>query len=449
MDLFPGGLHAFLREDSGKPLRLAQLFDFSSIMALSGQMCSCFARGDTVVLTYFGFMHPKFIRALDYYNIDVLFVTGFMVDKWLERTDLDRIDLSNLKVIAMSGGYISPEKMEQYRAFFKAHGYRYDITAGYGVSEAGGKPLFAPEDNKADILGFETDTESVRIKDESDGKFYHLEDGPRTGILYKYSDTRCSNELDGVVLFDYTHIDGKDFFCTNDLVRVNVDGSLSFAGRADKFFTNNEGKHFDSGVVERNLSAHHAIKQCAVVPIMDKRIHDTVPVLYVVPSEKGEQAAETICKALSDVYIRDRKVTAENLPTQFVLVDEIPLNANGKIDIFQITRERLGGDAYNLIPVMDGDTLSELRTEHVEHVNSMTAGTLPTGMENRSAYNVFDLFTGAPSAKKAKDKRDEEKDELFKLPEIPDDVWKTLLKYGNRLAGLMTGRKDIPADFED
>jgi acyl-coenzyme A synthetase/AMP-(fatty) acid ligase len=98
------------------------------MMSLSGQICSTLARGDTLVLTYFGFMHPKFIRALDYYNVNVLLAAGFMVDKWLERTGLDAVDLSTLKIVGVSGGNISPEKMEQYRSFFKAHGYRYDIT---------------------------------------------------------------------------------------------------------------------------------------------------------------------------------------------------------------------------------------------------------------------------------------------------------------------------------
>ena len=129
LNLIPGGLHSFLEgADDGSPLRIVQLFDFSSIMALSGQTCAAFAHADTLVLTYFGFMHPKFIRALDYYNVNFLHITGFMVDKWLKRSDLDSIDLSSLKVIGISGGYVSPEKMEQYRSFFKDHGYRYDIT---------------------------------------------------------------------------------------------------------------------------------------------------------------------------------------------------------------------------------------------------------------------------------------------------------------------------------
>ena len=460
--VFNNALNSFLEgADDGSPLRIVQLFDFSSIMALSGQTCAAFAHADTLVLTYFGFMHPKFIRALDYYNVNFLHITGFMVDKWLKRSDLDSIDLSSLKVIGISGGYVSPEKMEQYRSFFKDHGYRYDITAGYGMSETG-KPMFAPKGNRKDILGYETDPESVRIKDENDGKFYRLSDGPRTGILYKASDTRCENTLDGVTLFEYTRIDDKDFLCTNDLVRVNEDSSLSFAGRADNYYANNEGKRFDAGIVDRNMSAHAAVRACAVVPIMDKRIHDTVPVLYVVPAEAGPQAAESIRGAFVEVYVRNKLIEAENLPTQFVLVEDIPLNASGKPDVFRITRERIGGDAYNLIPVMDGGTLSDIRIEHVEHVNSMTAGTLPHGMENHSAYDVFDLFTAVPVADSSADipswnplkhwelfKREKDQKGFLEKLKIPDPLWKIMLKYGNRVAGIPSGRKHIDYDFED
>ena len=459
LDLIPEGLRAFMEEDDGKPLRVVQLFDFSSIMALSGQVHSSLAHGDTLVLTFFGFMHPKFIRAVDYYNVSMMFTTGFMVDKWLERTDLDGVDFSSLKIVGMSGGYVSPEKMEAYRAFFRAHNYKYDITAGYGMSEAGGNPLFAPKGSKEDILGYETDPENARIRDENDGKFYRLDEGVRTGVLYKASDARCDNKLDGEVLFEYTRIDGKDFLCTNDLVRVNEDGSLSFAGRADKYFVNNEGKKFDAGVVDTNMAAHRAVKQCAVVPVMDKRIHDTVPVLCVVPAEKGANAAETIREAFIDVYVKEKKIERGNLPTQFVLVDEIPLNANGKLNIFRITRARLGGDAYNLIPVLDGDRLTDIRTEHAEHVNSVTAGTLPAGMENRSAYNIFDLFTAAPSADASHfgpaglwemlEPDAGTKKKPFRMPEIPEGVMKVAMKYGNRLSGMMTGRKQINFDFED
>ena len=160
--------------------------------------------------------------------------------------------------------------------------------------------------------------------------------------------------------------------------------------------------------------------------------------------------------------MRNRLIEAENLPTQFVLVEDIPLNASGKPDVFRITRERIGGDAYNLIPVMDGGTLSDIRIEHVEHVNSMTAGTLPHGMENHSAYDVFDLFTAVPVADSSADipswnplkhwelfKQEKDQKGFLEKLKIPDPLWKIMLKYGNRVAGIPSGRKHIDYDFED
>ena len=144
--------------------------------------------------------------------------------------------------------------------------------------------------------------------------------------------------------------------------------------------------------MNRCLCAHSAVENCAVVPVMEKRINDTVPVLFVVPSEKGPGAAESIRKALVDVYVKEKQIGADNLPTQFMLVNDIPLNANGKLDTFRITRQRLTGDAYDIVPVMENEALTDIRAKHVEQVNSFTAGTLPAGMENHSAYNFFDLF---------------------------------------------------------
>lgn len=464
LDMFPKGYHTFAKgPDAGKPFRILQSFDFSSMLGLSGQVCSPLATGDALVLTFFGFIHPKFIRAIDYYNVSVVNLTGFMVDKWLDNSAYDGIDLSSLQVVGMSGAYISPEKMEKYNRFLKDHGCQCEILAGYGMTEAGGKPMFAPGGVSQDILGFEDDPENVRIKDENDGKFYRLEDGPRTGIRYRYSDTRCGNELDGQTLFEYTEIDGKPFLCTNDLVRVNEDGSISFAGRADKYFANNEGRKFDAGIVETSMAAHSAVSRCAVVPMMEKRIHDTVPVLYVVPSQKGQEAAEAIRRAFVDVYVRDKKIGADNLPTQFMLVDDIPLNTNGKLDIFRITRERIGGDAYDLVPVFTDGGLTDIQTKHTENVNSLTAGTLPEGMENNSAYNVFDLFTSAAPAGRStaasllepfglrgrsRPGKGEGK-KGFQMPEIPENIMNAVLKYGNRLSGIPNGRKWMDFDFED
>jgi hypothetical protein len=348
------------------------------------------------VLTFFGFKHPKFVRAVGYYRVSVLFSSGFMLDSWMKRPNTDDIDFSSLKMLPCGGSYIPPEKFRKYTEFARDHGYKGVIQRGYGMSETGGAQLMVPDGCMDDVLGFPVPEEDFLIQDEDDGNYYKASDGVRTGILYIASDSLCQNTLDGEVLFEYTVIDGRNFICTNDMVRANSDGSFSYAGRADKYFVNNDGVRFNAGAVETEIARQPGIEKCAVVPVLEKRIHDTVPALYIVPEEAGSAAIETVRKALVQVFIEGGLIKDNSLPSQFVLVDEIPCNANGKLDVYRITRDRLKGKAYNIVPVHTGDAITDIEAELTEQLDSITGGTLPEGMDGASALGIYDLFNSVP-----------------------------------------------------
>jgi hypothetical protein len=86
-----------------------------------------------------------------------------------------------------------------------------------------------------------------------------------------------------------------------------------------------------------------------------------------------------------------------------VLVDNIPCNSNGKIDIYRITRDRLQGEAYNILPVRENGRLTDIDAEPAGQLDSIRGGTLPEGMEGRSALGMYDLFNQAPETKKPAD----------------------------------------------
>jgi len=286
----------------------------------------------------------------------------------------------------------------------------------------------------------------------------------RTGTMYVVSESLCENTLDGEKLFDYTEINGRNFICTNDLIRVNENGSFSYAGRADRYFVNNDGVRFDPGVVETLMAAQPAVDKCAVVPVLEKRIHDTVPVLYVIPNQKGENAPEAIRKALYSVFVESGKVKDTNIPSSFVIVDEIPCNANGKIDIYRITRDRLSGMAYNIMPVREDGRLCDISIERNDKINSITAGTLPEGMGKSSAFGVFELFNATPKNNSVKlpfgrvmefdafglprlqpKKVDKKDTKEFKMPEMPEK----LMDFSTKMTGLMYGAKRYDHDIEE
>ena len=380
--------------------RIAPSFDFSSFLCMGGVVNASLASGDTVVLTFFGFMHPKFYRAVKYHRLSVFFTSGFMFDSWMKQDDFDA-DFSSLKVLSCGGSYLSPEKLRKYEDFARKHGYRGAVSRGYGMSETGGAQLTVPLGCHDDILGYPHPEENFLVFDEGDGRFHTAGEGERTGILYIHSDSMCLNTLDGETLFEYTVIDGRNFICTNDEVRVNPDGSFSYAGRADRYFANNMGVSFNPGLVEKLLSRQPGIEKCAVVPVLDKRIHDTVPILYVIPEAAGGAGVESVRRALVKIYIEDGLLAECCLPAQFVIVDRIPCNANGKIDVYRITRDRLKGEAYNIVPVKTEGSVSDLSLDLSEQLDSNTGGTLPEGMGSGSALGIYELFNPAPPSKGA------------------------------------------------
>ena len=76
--------------------------------------------------------------------------------------------------------------------------------------------------------------------------------------------------------------------------------------------------------METEQSRHPGIGRCAGVPVLDKRIHDSVPILHVVPESQGK----AVRRVLANVFIGG---LAERscLSGQFVLVNDLPFNSNG------------------------------------------------------------------------------------------------------------------------
>ena len=445
------------RAHAGRQLRIAPCFDFSSFLCLCGIVNAHLAEGESVVLTYFGFLHPKFIRAVRYYRVDVLFASGFMLDGWMRRKDIADDAFAPLGIIACGGSHLTSEQLGRYEAFAKKHGFQGVLARSYGVAATGGVQIIAPNGYRDDILGFPSPKENFLVRDETDGRFYPTDGGVRTGVLYISSNSMALNVLDGEKLFDYTEIEGRNFICTNDLVRVNEDGSLSYAGRSERYFANNEGIRFAAGLVEAEMMKQPGIRQCAVVPVLDKRIHDTVPVLYVVP-EKKDAEAESVKKALEAVFLAGKLLAKTALPTQFQLVDEIPRAANGRIDVYRITRERMNGVAYDIVPVLQNGKTVGIRVERNEMLLGLTGGNLPRKLQGRSALGLYEALNAGVEDNTPPNPFDPLDHTILALKWLAGRMpWagrlnmqppKPIVEMGNDIVGALFGKRNIDHYFE-
>ena len=112
---------------------------------------------------------------------------------------------------------------------------------------------------------------------------------------------------------------------TGDLVRYRRDGNVEFAGRADDQ-VKIRGFRIELGEIEAVLSEHPAVQGCVVVA-REERIGEKRLVGYVV-MEEGERGV-TVGELRR--YLKE-KLPEYMVPGVWVLLDELPLTANGKVD---------------------------------------------------------------------------------------------------------------------
>lgn len=354
--------------------------------------------GMEVVTLPLGVTNPHYAEAIEKYGISILFTSRSMLDTW--NKSMPDIDLSSVKVVFMGGSYVSPEFKKTFNDYLQSAGSTARIVNGYGLSELGGACSVCPSDRMDDSIGFLLPGYKAKIWSEEEEKYYNISDGPRTGVLCISAPTMSSGKLDDTVIFELEKIDGEDYFNSNDLMRVNEDGSLTCIGRSNKLFVNNAGIRFDVGLVENAVAAQPGIAACGIAPEFHKILHDNVPVLYVETSS-GADGLSTLRKALMQVFITDGKLADTNLPSQCVLTDHIPLNSGGKVDSRRLASGSVEGERYNVKHISLNGKINDIILLPVPKEESGgLSGGIPEELED-DPYNILaEIFAAIPEIQK-------------------------------------------------
>ena len=356
-----------------------------------------FGLGMEVVCLPLGATNPHYANAIEECGISILFTSMSILDTW--NKTMPDINLSKVKLVFMGGTYVSPEFKKNFNDYLRSCGSTARIINGYGLSEMGGACIVASSEREDDAIGYPLPGFKVKIFSEDEKKFYDLSDGPRTGVLYLSSPTMSSGRLDDTVFFELEEIDGEEYFNSNDLVRVNEDGSMTCIGRSNKFFVNNAGVRFDAGLIETAITAQPGIVACGVVPEHHKVLHDNVPILYV--ETTGDTSGLGVVRdALIQVFIKDGKLAETNLPSQCVLVEKIPLNSGGKVDAKRLQSGAVTGKRFSIKHVKLNDRINDiLLLPATEGEAATVSGGIPEELEN-DPYNILsEIFAAIPEIK--------------------------------------------------
>ena len=337
----------YLKED----LVCALTIDLSNSYGIVNQVHAPLAVGGTVAAVPAGSFNPLFYKAVPEFKITLLFCTAAILEVW-QKQENPCMDFSSLRCVVIGGAAVSAEEKHRCCDFLCRHGGR-DIMFinGYGLSELGGACILSTPDIDDSSIGYVMPGVEFCLYNEDDNRYYTMNDVPCCGILYLRSDTMTGGFLDSKEIIRTETISDKKYVCSNDLVSVDQDGKINYLGRANRYFINNDGIKYEAGRVETEISQQTGIESCGIVPYYVKITHDNVPMLCVNPMVNDFTAAETVRMALLQVFVISKTLGSEQLPQMAMLTDELPRNANGKIDFYRLGRGKLSGQQFKVKPV--------------------------------------------------------------------------------------------------
>jgi amino acid adenylation domain-containing protein len=138
---------------------------------------------------------------------------------------------------------------------------------------------------------------------------------------------------------------------TGDLGRIDGDGRLEYLGRLDGR-ARVRGQWIEPADLEAALCAIPGVREAAIT-VVNRSDGDARLVAYYVPEQGARPAAPDLRRQLV------RRLPAHMVPSRFVELERLPLNANGKID--RAVLPTPGGARPNLGPVVEPLSLVQLR----------------------------------------------------------------------------------------
>ncbi|MFF0746733.1 non-ribosomal peptide synthetase [Streptomyces sp. NPDC004111] len=219
--------------------------------------------------------------------------------------------LPAMRMLALGGDTLHLADLDAARRTFAAH---CRVAGAYGSTECScallrvAGPEYRPPTGVFP-LGFPAADTQVWLRDEQGQPV----EGPGEGELVVASDYLAPGAV----------ADGRTYH-TGDLARRLPDGTLLLIGRRD-FQVKISGIRVETGEVESALKDLPDVREAVVMPFTD-RLGERQLAAYLVAAD-GAKARPSVLRATLRGVLPDHAV-----PTAYVLLDELPLTPNHKID---------------------------------------------------------------------------------------------------------------------
>lgn len=264
---------------------------------------------------------------------------------------LKNADLSFIKMVTYGGDSMNANDIIRVNNFLKEHNCNAVITTGHGLSETCGCASYATDEyNIPGTIGIPLPNTTYCIVDSETKTPKKFEPGCDTieGEALISSETATIGILDDNIVANHVTIDGEDYLCTGDIIKMNKDGIMQFLLRGDRAFSRFDCFKVKPNEIEPVIKQYPGVKECVITPYFSEKyngtsIYATISLndgVELSPDEKIE-----FVKDLLDVcFIKNPNVSSRQIPTKFRFCSCIPMTKNDKVAYKSIINAGLIGD---------------------------------------------------------------------------------------------------------
>lgn len=245
-------------------------------------------------------------------------------------------DLSFIINYAAGGDFLSRGAEQTVNDFLAAHGARYPIAKGYGMTEVSSAATVAAGlDNKPGSVGIPMVNTVVAAFEP--GTDQELPIGQRGELCISGPCLMKGyyNKPEETAILLRRHPDGRVWAHTGDMGYLDEDGFVYLDSRIKRMIIRHDGFKVFPSMIENVVSRHPAVHQCSVVGCADKdHTQGRLPFVYIVLK------ADTTAKKKQVIRELER-MCAEELPeyvqpVAYKFISSMPMTPVGKVDYRQL-----------------------------------------------------------------------------------------------------------------
>ena len=245
-------------------------------------------------------------------------------------------DLSFIINYAAGGDSLSRGAEQTVNDFLAAHGARYPIAKGYGMTEVSSAATVAAGlDNKPGSVGIPMVNTVVAAFEP--GTDQELPIGQRCELCISGPCLMKGyyNKPEETAILLRRHPDGRVWAHTGDMGYLDEDGFVFLDSRIKRMIIRHDGFKVFPSMIENVVSRHPAVHQCSVVGCADKdHTQGRLPFVYIVLK------ADTTAKKKQVIRELER-MCAEELPeyvqpVAYKFISSMPMTPVGKVDYRQL-----------------------------------------------------------------------------------------------------------------